>query len=202
MQERLVLKEVQVPPRLVRSVVHRAATVRAARGRTGKPGTTTELQVQIQPGLLRVELGARHPPRLAQPQRRREQPQLVHTDSTSSTRLSRTVTQSTKRSSPRQPATPDQTHLIQRGAPVQRGGPERGEPSRLRAVERDVSKTRRHSAMLAAVSSRTSRFQEQDQPLSGARPAAFRSKTRPSPGSGRAPRRASRRAAGRARGDR
>ena len=73
-----MLKEVQVPPRLVRSVVHRAATVRAARGRTGKPGTTTELQVQIQPGLLRVELGARHPPRLAQPQRRREQPQLVH----------------------------------------------------------------------------------------------------------------------------
>ena len=73
-----MLKEVQVPPRLVRGVVHRTGAVSAVRGRTGEPGTTAELQVQIQPGLLRVELGARYPPRLAQPQRRREQPQLVH----------------------------------------------------------------------------------------------------------------------------
>ena len=78
MQERLVLKEVQVLPRLGRGVVHRTPAVSTVLGRTGELGTTTELQVQIQPGPLRVELGARHPPRLAQPQRRREQPQLVH----------------------------------------------------------------------------------------------------------------------------
>jgi hypothetical protein len=30
-------------------------------------------------GLDAVELGPRHPPRPAQPQRRREQPQLIHT---------------------------------------------------------------------------------------------------------------------------
>ena len=82
MQQRLVPEEVQVPPRLVRGVVHRAGIVPAARGRTGEPGTPVELQVQVQPGLLRVELGTCHPPRPSQPQRRREQPQLVHTDQT------------------------------------------------------------------------------------------------------------------------
>ena len=68
MQQRLVLKEVQVPPRLGRGVVHRTPAVSTVLGRTGEPGTTTELQIQIQPGLLRVELGPRHPPRRGQPQ--------------------------------------------------------------------------------------------------------------------------------------
>jgi len=79
MLQRLVPEEVQMPPRLVRGVMHRAGIVRAAPGWTGKPGAPIELQVQVQPGLLRIELGARHPPRPAHPQRRREQAQLVHT---------------------------------------------------------------------------------------------------------------------------
>jgi hypothetical protein len=79
MQQRLVLEEVQMPPRLVRSVVHPAGIVRATPDRTGEPGTPIELKVQVQPGLLRIELSARHPPRPGQPQRRREQAQLVHT---------------------------------------------------------------------------------------------------------------------------
>ncbi len=65
-----------------------------------------------------------HPPRPAEPQRRREQPSSSIPLRPPATRPSRTVTQWTKQSPPRQPATPrphpldHQTHSIQRGAPV------------------------------------------------------------------------------------
>jgi hypothetical protein len=41
----------------------------------GLPGAPAVIQL----GRLDIELGPHHPPRLAQPQRRREQPQLIHT---------------------------------------------------------------------------------------------------------------------------
>jgi hypothetical protein len=82
MQERLMLKKVQMPPRLLRAVMHRTTTVRTVPGRARKPGTTLKLQIQIQLSGLGVELGPYHPPRPAQPQRRREQPQLIHTPTT------------------------------------------------------------------------------------------------------------------------
>ncbi len=110
-----------MPPRLVHSVMHRTVTVRALLGRTPEPGTTIKPQIQIQLGNLGVELSPCHPPRPAQPQRRSKQPQLIHTLQPPATRPSRTVTQPTKRSPPRQPATPGphsldhQTHLKQRG---------------------------------------------------------------------------------------
>jgi len=82
MQQRPMLEKVQMPPRLVHGVMHRAATVGTLLGRTPKPGTTLEVQVQIQLGSLGVELAAYHPPRPTQPQRRGEQPQLIHTPTT------------------------------------------------------------------------------------------------------------------------
>ncbi len=62
--------------------MHRTVTVRAILGRTPEPGTTIKTQIQIQLGRLGIELGPRHPPRPAQPQRRGEQPQLIHTPTT------------------------------------------------------------------------------------------------------------------------
>ena len=43
MQERLVLKEVQMPPRLLHRVMHRTATMRAVLGRACEPGTTSKV---------------------------------------------------------------------------------------------------------------------------------------------------------------
>jgi hypothetical protein len=82
MQERLVLEKVQMPPRLVRGVMQRTATLRTVLGRAGEPGTTLEVQIQIQLSPLDVELGPYHPPRPAEPQRRSEQAQLIHTPAT------------------------------------------------------------------------------------------------------------------------
>jgi hypothetical protein len=62
--------------------MHRTATLGTVPGRTREPGTTVETQIQIQLSGLGVELAARHPPRPAEPQRRREQPQLIHTPTT------------------------------------------------------------------------------------------------------------------------
>src|SRR5664279_2191493 len=47
-QERLVLEEIHVPPRLGLGVVHRAGTLIAARHRTPETGAPREVQVQIQ----------------------------------------------------------------------------------------------------------------------------------------------------------
>jgi hypothetical protein len=52
-QERLVLEEVQMPPRLLHGIMHRTATVRTVLGRAREPGTTIKGQVQIQLGLYR-----------------------------------------------------------------------------------------------------------------------------------------------------
>src|SRR5664279_5622189 len=61
-QERLVLEEIQVPPRLVLRVVHRAGTLIAARHRTPETRAPREVQVQIQPALRHVEIRTDHPP--------------------------------------------------------------------------------------------------------------------------------------------
>jgi len=71
-----------MPPGVLRAVMHRTTILRTVPGRAGEPGTALEIEGQIQPGPLRVELAAHHPPRPAQPQRRREQPQLIHTPTT------------------------------------------------------------------------------------------------------------------------
>jgi hypothetical protein len=62
--------------------MHRTVTLHALLGRTPEPGTTITTQIQIQLGSLGIELGPRHPPRPAEPQRRGEQPQLIHTPMT------------------------------------------------------------------------------------------------------------------------
>ena len=54
--------------------------LRTTLGRTpDEPGTTIKIRIQIQLGPLGIELAARHPLRPAQPQRRCEQAQLIHT---------------------------------------------------------------------------------------------------------------------------
>jgi hypothetical protein len=75
MQERLCWEKVQMPPRPLRGVMQRVATVDTVPGRAGEARATLEVQVQVQLGGLSVELAARHPPRPAHPQRRREQKQ-------------------------------------------------------------------------------------------------------------------------------
>jgi hypothetical protein len=54
-QERLVLEEVQVPPGVLRAVVHRTGPLCTVLGRAGEPGTSLEIQVQIQLGGRRVD---------------------------------------------------------------------------------------------------------------------------------------------------
>ena len=83
-QQRPMLEKIQMPPRLVHRVMHRTRTLRAVLGRTPEPGPTIKTQIQIQLGGLGVEPAPDHPPRPAQPQRRHEQPQLIHTPATPS----------------------------------------------------------------------------------------------------------------------
>ena len=76
-QERLVLEEIQMPPRLVVGVMHRAPIPPTAGLRAGEPGTARVAHMKIQPASVLGEDGVGHPPRLTQPQRRGEQPQLA-----------------------------------------------------------------------------------------------------------------------------
>src|SRR5664279_1258339 len=92
-QERLVLEEIHVPPRLGLGVVHRAGTLIAARHRTRETRAPREVQVQIQSALNDVEIRAGHPPRLAQPQSRLEQIQgFRHSTNPPNTRLRNVTT--------------------------------------------------------------------------------------------------------------
>jgi hypothetical protein len=121
MQERLVPEEIQMPPGLLHTLVHRTTRVRAVLGRADEPGTTIKIQIQIQLSGLGVELTARHPPRPAQTQRRREQSQLIPTPTPPATRPSRTVTQPTKPSPLVNPPRRDHHHLIIKPHLMQRG---------------------------------------------------------------------------------
>src|SRR5450432_2533377 len=70
-----MLKEVQMPPRLLLGVLHRAT--RSLTLRAPEPGALPEVDPQIQPLALRIELDARDLPRLAQPERRLEEKKIL-----------------------------------------------------------------------------------------------------------------------------
>src|SRR5450432_563811 len=70
-----MLEEVQVPPRLLLGVMHlhpRPVALRAS-----KPGALRKVDPQIQPLGLNIELDARDPPRIAQPERSLEQNKIL-----------------------------------------------------------------------------------------------------------------------------
>src|SRR5262245_45952885 len=75
-QERLVLKEIEVAPGLLYRVVHRAVGL-AALG-TGKPATGLEVDLDIEPLLVGVELGVHHHPRRHQAECELEQIDVAH----------------------------------------------------------------------------------------------------------------------------
>src|SRR5208283_4107147 len=75
-QQRAVLEEVQMPPRLVLRVVNRATL--AAALRTPKPAPTRKIHVQIEPAILDRKLAARHHPRRLQPKGQLEKIGVSH----------------------------------------------------------------------------------------------------------------------------
>src|SRR5208337_4403061 len=75
-QERAVLEEVQMPPRLVLRVVNRATL--AAALRAGEPAPTRKIHVQIEPTILDRKLAARHHPRRPQPKGQLEKIGVSH----------------------------------------------------------------------------------------------------------------------------
>ncbi|CAN5672731.1 hypothetical protein BH24ACT15_BH24ACT15_36980 [soil metagenome] len=70
----LCSKEIQMPPRLVVGVMHRAPIPPTAGLRAVEPGTARVAHMKIQPASVLGEDRVGHPPRLTQPQRRGEQP--------------------------------------------------------------------------------------------------------------------------------
>src|SRR5215510_9337295 len=75
-QEGLVLKEIEVAPGLLYRVVHRAVGL-AALG-TGKPATGLEVDLDIEPLLVGVELGVHYHPRRHQAECELEQIDVAH----------------------------------------------------------------------------------------------------------------------------
>src|SRR5262249_17167658 len=75
-QEGLVLKEIEVAPGLLHRVVHRAVGL-AALG-TGKPATGLEVDLDIEPLLVDVELAVHHHPRRHQAECELEQIDIAH----------------------------------------------------------------------------------------------------------------------------
>src|SRR5215831_5300379 len=86
-QERLVLKEIEVAPGLLHRVVHRAVGL-AALG-TGKAATGLEVDLYIEPLLVGVELGVHHHPRRHQAECELEQIDIAHGLSSCPVRLYR-----------------------------------------------------------------------------------------------------------------
>src|SRR5664280_630622 len=70
--EGLMLEGVQMPPGLLRRVMHRARRLGASRLGAAEPGAPREVQPKIESTSLLVELHRGHPPRLGQTQRRPE----------------------------------------------------------------------------------------------------------------------------------
>jgi len=79
-QVRLMLKEVQMPPRLLLGVMHLQPRPVALRAR--EPRSLREVEPQIQPLGLRVELDAQHLPRVAQPERGLEENKILRLHAT------------------------------------------------------------------------------------------------------------------------
>src|SRR5208282_4928088 len=75
-QERAVLEEVEMPPRLVLRVVNPATLAPALRAR--KPAPTRKIHVQIKPAILDRKLAARHHPRRLQPKGQLEKIGVSH----------------------------------------------------------------------------------------------------------------------------
>src|ERR1700681_4315007 len=99
-QARLMLEEVQMPPRLLLGVVRlerRPVALRAAERRT-----TRKIDPQIQPLGLRIELDARDLPRIAQPERSLEEKKIL--------RLHPTAPIIDDQKPRRQSTSPDATH--------------------------------------------------------------------------------------------
>jgi hypothetical protein len=70
-----MLKEVQMPPRLLLGVLHRATRPLTLRAR--EPGSLREIEPEIQPLTLTIELDTRDVPRVAQPERCLEQKKIL-----------------------------------------------------------------------------------------------------------------------------
>ncbi len=75
-QQRAVLEEIQMPPRLVLRVVNRAALASAIRA--GEPAPARKIHVQIEPTILDRKLAARHRPRRLQPKGQLEKIGVSH----------------------------------------------------------------------------------------------------------------------------
>ena len=75
-QERAMLEEVQMPPRLVLRVVNPATLAPALRAR--KPAPTRKIHVQIKPAILDRKLAPRHHPRRLQPKGQLEKISVSH----------------------------------------------------------------------------------------------------------------------------
>src|SRR5271166_4149215 len=75
-QQRAMLEEVQMPPRLVLRVVNR--TTLASALRAGEPAPTRKIHVQIEPTILDRKLAARHHPRRLQPKGQLEKIGVSH----------------------------------------------------------------------------------------------------------------------------
>src|SRR4029453_938665 len=76
MQEGLVLEEIQMPPGLLDGVVHRAARLAAIR--TREAAASLEIDLDVEPLLLGVEVGRRHHPRWHQAECELEQIDITH----------------------------------------------------------------------------------------------------------------------------
>ena len=83
-QERLMLEEVEMPPRLLLGVVHLAVGPLALWAR--EPRSLREVQDQLQPPRLTVEVDAHDAPRLLQPQSLLEEVRIVQARLPSSTK--------------------------------------------------------------------------------------------------------------------
>jgi hypothetical protein len=106
-----MLEEVQVPPRLLLGVLHRATHPLTLRAR--EPRALLEIDPQIQPLALRIELDARDLPRVAQPQHCLEQKKIL--------RLHPTAPIIDDQKPGRQSTGPDATHPQRGGAQDRRG---------------------------------------------------------------------------------
>jgi hypothetical protein len=95
-----------MPPRLLLRVLHRATRSLTLRAR--EPGSLREVDPQIQPLALTIELDARDLPRLAQPERCLEEKKIL--------RLHPTAPIIDDQKPVRQSAAPDATHPQRGGA--------------------------------------------------------------------------------------
>src|SRR5690625_1578019 len=78
-QVSLVLEEVEVTPRLLRGVVRGALLLPALRA--GEPSAPAEVEVEVEPLDLRIELGTLHEPRALEPKSHLEEIHVPHADS-------------------------------------------------------------------------------------------------------------------------